>query len=217
MIDMISDLKKIRSLRDQYVPATQTVVMDRSIEDLIESGIRSSGLKVGDRIPDFSLPDICGKLVEVQALLDAGPVVLSFYRGGWCPYCNIELRALQQALPEIEGLGASVVAVSPELPNKRVTPEDDIPLTFSMLFDAGNNVAKLFGIVYELPEDLLDVYRQRGHDLEEVNGLAGADTLALPATFVVDRHGTIRLAFIDEDYAKRLSTDEILMALGKPS
>lgn len=217
MTDMISELEKIRGLRDQYVPATQTVVMDRAIDDLIASGMRDFGLKVGDRIPDFSLSDVHGKQVHVRDILKAGPMVLSFYRGSWCPYCNIELRALQHISPDVERLGGSIVAVSAELPDIRVTPEDEIPLRFPVLFDPDNDVAKRFGIVYELPEDLLDVYRQRGHGLERVNGLSGANALALPATFVVDRSGTIRLAYINEDYAKRLSTAEILVALNKLS
>ena len=217
MIDMMSELQKIRGLRDQYVPATQTSVMDRAIDNVIASGIRDSCLKTGDRIPDFSLLDSSERWVNVQALLNKGPIVLSFFRGSWCPYCNIELQALQQAGPEIAGLGASIVAVSPELPDLRVTPEDAIPLTFPLLFDSDNEVARLFGIVYEMSEELLDVYRQRGHDLETVNGLSGANTLALPATFVVDQSGTIRLAFIDEDYARRLAIEDILVALGKLS
>ncbi|WP_158937323.1 peroxiredoxin-like family protein [Burkholderia sp. S171] len=217
MIDMISELQKIRGLRDQYVPATQTCVMDRAIEDLISSEIRESSLKAGDRIPDFILPDSRGNLVNVRALLDNGPVVLSFFRGSWCPYCNIELRALQQASPQIAELGATIVAVSPEYPDMRVTPDDAIPLTFPLLFDFGNKVARLFGIVYEMPEDLLDVYRQRGHDLEIVNGSLGSNTLALPATFVIDQSRTIRLAFVDEDYSRRLAIDDILVALGKRS
>lgn len=213
MMDMNSELAKIRGLRDQYVPSAQTLVMDRAIYDLVTGGVRDLSLKAGDSIPAFILPDSRGEPVNVQDLLKSGPIVLSFYRGSWCPYCNIELRALQQAHPEMERLGASIVAVSPELPDLRLTTEADVTLTFPVLFDRGNDVAKLFGIVYELPDDLLHVYRQRGHGLETVNGASGADTLALPATFVIDQSGTICLAYVEEDYAKRLSTDEILAAL----
>jgi peroxiredoxin len=215
MIDMKLELDKIRGLRDQFVPATQTVVMDRAIDDLVASGIRQSSLKVGDRIPAFSLPNTRGEQVDVQALLQSGPIVLSFYRGSWCPYCNIELRALQQVLPEIENLGASIVAISPELPDRQIVTEKELALKFPVLTDMGNDVARRFGIVYEMPEDLLDVYRERGHELDTVNGPSGANTLALPATFVVDRSGTIRMAYIDEDYARRLSVDKVLVALSE--
>jgi peroxiredoxin len=214
---MTSELANIRALRDQFVPAAQTVVMDRAIDDLVTSGIRNSYLGVGDRVPDFSLPNIRGEQVHVRTLLLSGPIVLSFYRGSWCPYCNIELRALQQVLPEIERLGASMVAISPELPDRKVETEKENALTFPLLTDLGNDVARLFGIAYKLDEDLLHVYRERGHELETTNGPQGADTLALPATFVVDQSGTIRLAYINEDYAERLSTDEILLALEKLS
>jgi len=213
MTGMTSELAKIRALRDQFVPVTQTVVMDRAIGDLVASGIRNSCLRAGDRVPDFSLPSIRGEQVNVRTLLLSGPIVLSFYRGSWCPYCNIELRALQQVLPEIERLGASIVAISAELPDRQVETEKENALTFPVLTDRGNDVARLFGIVYELDEDLLQVYRERGHELKTANGPQGANTLALPATFVVDQSGTIRLAYINEDYAERLSTEEILHAL----
>jgi peroxiredoxin len=215
MIKMTEELEKIRGLRDRFVPVEQTAIMDRAIEDLIASGIRKSYLKIGDLVPNFTLPNTQGEPVHLQTLLEVGPVVISFYRGSWCPYCNIELRALQQALPDIERLRASILAISPELPDRQVVTEKEIALTFPVLSDVGNHVAKLFGIVYELPEDLLHVYRERGHELETVNGSPGANTLALPATFVVDKSGTVRLAYINEDYAKRLPTDDILDALGE--
>ena len=213
MTSMTSELAKIRALRDQFVPETQTVVMDRAIDDLVASGIRNSCLRIGDRVPDFNLASIRGEQVNVRTLLLSGPIVLSFYRGGWCPYCNIELRALQQVLPEIERMGASIVAISAELPDRQVATEKENGLTFPVLTDLGNDVAKRFGIVYELDDDLLQVYRERGHEIKTANGPQGANTLAQPATFVVDQSGTIRLAYINEDYAERLSTEEILHAL----
>src|SRR5471030_1755953 len=139
MTGMTLELAKIRALRDQFVPETQTVVMDRAIDDLVASGIRDACLRAGDRVPDFSLPSIRGEQVNVRTLLLSGPIVLSFYRGGWCPYCNIELRALQQVLPEIERMGASIVAISAELPDRQVATEKENGLTFPVLTDLGND------------------------------------------------------------------------------
>ena len=192
MTGMTLELAKIRALRDQFVPETQTVVMDRAIDDLVASGIRDACLRAGDRVPDFSLPSIRGEQVNVRTLLLSGPIVLGFYRGSRCPYCNIELRALQQVLPEIERLGASIVAISPELPDRQVEKEN--ALTFPVLTDLGDDVARLFGIGYELDEDLLQVYHERGHERRIANSPQGANTLALPAAFVVDQSGAIRLA-----------------------
>jgi peroxiredoxin len=110
-------------------------------------------------------------------------------------------------------LGASIVAVSPELPDRQIGTKESNQLSFPILNDVGNRVAKQFGIVYELPTDLLAVYRMLGHDLTDANGLSGATEHPLPATFVVSPTGKIRLAYIDEDYAKRLSPDDIVVAL----
>jgi peroxiredoxin len=206
-------LAKIRSLRDSFVLPEYTIVMDRAIDDLIKSEIRASALKTGESIPEFELRDTRGKPVSTRTLLARGPVVISFYRGSWCPYCTVELHGLQKALPEIEALGASIIAVSPELPERQIETRDSNKLAFPILNDVGNQVAKLFGIVYDLPADLLVVYRALGHDLADMNGTLGATELPLPATFVVDPTGKIRLAYIDEDYAKRLSPDDILAAL----
>src|ERR1700733_5213407 len=210
---MQEKLSKIRSLRDEFVPSEHTVIMDREIDDLVKTGIRASALKAGDNIPEFTLSDTQGTPRSIEVLLQRGSLVISFYRGSWCPYCNIALHALQTALPEIEALGASIVAVSPELPDRQIGTKESNQLSFPILNDVGNRVARLFGIVYELPADLLAVYRMLGHDLTDENGLSGATVHPLPATFLVSPTGKIRLAFIDEDYAKRLSPDDIVVAL----
>ena len=210
---MQAKLAKVRSLRDEFVPSQYTVVMDRAIDDLAKTGIRASALKSGDHVPEFTLSDTQGISRSVADLLPRGPLVISFYRGGWCPYCNIELRGLETALPEIEALGASIIAIAPELPDRQIAIKETHSLSFPILHDVGNRVAKMFGIVYELPADLLAVYRMLGHDLKDANGSAGSTGLPLPATYVVGTTGKILSAYINEDYSKRLSIDDIIVTL----
>ncbi len=199
--------------RNRVIPAEKLKVMDRATEELITSGLKDSALKEGDRVTDFILPDAHGAPVRLQSMLESGPVVISFYRGSWCPYCNIELRGLERALPEIKALGASLVAISPQLPDNSLSTEEKNNLTFAVLSDVGNVIARRFGIVFKLPDDLLDTYEAFNHGLADMNGEEGATELPIPATYVLDRSGVIRLAFIEEDYTKRLDPQTILEAL----
>jgi peroxiredoxin len=190
----------------------------QTISDLVASGLSASALREGDVAPDFALPDTHGHVVALKALLDRGPVVISFYRGGWCPFCNLELRGLQRILPEIVQAKASLVAISPQLPDNSLSTEEKNQLTFPVLSDVGNIVAKCFGIVFTLPTALVQANKAIGRDLGEINGEAGAVQLPMPATFVLDKSGVIRLAFVEEDWSKRLDPDivvDTLRGLGK--
>jgi len=190
----------------------------QTISDLVASGLSASALREGGVAPDFSLPDARGHVVALKTLLDRGPVVISFYRGGWCPFCNLELRGLQRVLPEIVQMGASLVAISPQLPDNSLSTQEKNQLTFPVLSDVGNIVAKRFGIVFTLPTALVEANRAIGRDLVEINGEAGAAQLPMPATFVLDKSGVIRLAFVEEDWSKRLDPDivvDTLRGLGK--
>ena len=189
------------------------LTIERAAQQLEASGIGQGAIREGDTAPDFTLADARGKSVRLQDALNDGPVVVSFYRGGWCPYCNVELRGLQRALPEIQAAGASLLAISPELPDNALTTEQKNGLSFAVLSDVGNVVAKSFGIVYTLPDELLAVYAASKHDLREINGEQGSKELPLPATFVLDRHGVVRLAYVDGDYTTRLDPDAIVEAL----
>jgi peroxiredoxin len=180
---------------------------------LIASEVSKNALKVGEQMPNFTLNDAHGKPVRLQDILQLGPVVVSFYRGGWCPYCNIELRSLQRALPQIKELGATLVAISPELPDNTISTEEKNGLTFPVLSDRGNRVAKSFGIAFKLPDYLIEAYDNFNHSLGDVNGREGAEELPIPATFVVDRTGVVRLAFVEENYYKRLDPDTIIETL----
>lgn len=206
--------KRVRN-RAYEIPPDKLAVFDAATAELRASGIKEKALKEGDKAPDFTLSDAHGRPCRLYDVLSRGPVVLSFYRGGWCPYCNIELLGLQRALPEIQGLGASLIAVSPELPDRSLSTEEKNHLTFAVLSDTGNRVARKFGIAFRLPDDLQAVYANLHHDLKQINGAEGGEELPIPATYLIDREGTIRLAFIEESYYERLDPDDIVEELKK--
>jgi len=206
--------------RNNVIPADRLAIMDHATNELVRSGARSESLMEGDQIEDFILMDAHGSPVRLQQLLSEGPVVVVFYRGGWCPYCNIELRGLQRVLPQIRKLGASLVAISPQLPDNSLSTEENNSLEFPVLSDVGNTVARRFGIVFTLPDDLLETYEVFQHGLRKLNGEDGARELPIPATFVLDRNGVIQLAYVDEDYTRRLDPELILdklQELARPS
>ena len=185
---------------------------DHDTEVLIEEGIGGDGPQVGDFTPDFELTDQLGRMVRSVALRDQGPLVISFYRGGWCPYCNVELLALERSLSRITKLGASLVAISPQLPDESMTVVEKIGLTFPVLSDVDNVVARQFGLVFALSPHLRPIYVELGADLPHYNG---TDTfeLPVPGTFVVDRDGEIVATYVNADYKQRMEPDRIIEAL----
>lgn len=188
-------------------------IMERAARDLA-ARMPEPGLKIGDQAPDFSLPNAFGRQLRLADLLAQGPVVLTFYRGVWCPYCNLQLRALQQTLPHIEQQGARLVAVTPQLPDKsrEQVAKDGYP--FEILSDLDDQVMKQYGLYFEVPVDLSELYKRLSLDLAEYNG-EGRYVLPVPATFVIDRDGVVRAAFADVDYRKRMEPAAILAALKK--
>jgi peroxiredoxin len=158
---------------------------------------------------DFILMDSHGRPVRLQSLLERGPAVISFYRGGWCPYCNIELSEFQQALPEIELLGASLVAISPELPGDALATEQKNRLTFPVLSDVGNIVAKRFGIVRKPTAQLLALYRKSQHRRE------GPSEFPIPSVFVIDQTRSIRMAYLEKDFRQHMAPAMAVGALKK--
>ncbi|MBC7867733.1 MAG: AhpC/TSA family protein [Gloeobacteraceae cyanobacterium ES-bin-316] len=183
------------------------------VEELRQSSITNNSLKVGDLAPDFILGNAIGKNISLSALLKNGPVVLTWYRGGWCPYCNIELRHLQKSLPQFQQYNAQLVALSPELPDKSLTTVEKNQLEFEVLTDYNNDVARKFGIVFKINEDLVEIYNGF-HPLDTYNGV-DTNELPIPATYIISPDFTIRYAYVEPDYRKRADPQEILKALSK--
>lgn len=193
--------------------SSETVnTMTQATSDLASSGIVDNSLKVGDKAPDFILPDATGKPVKLSELLVKGPVVINFYRGQWCPYCNLEIRAFQQLLPEFQQASAQVIAISPELPDNSISITEKHELAFPVLSDVGNTVARSYGLVFSLAESLRPLYKGFGIDIPASNG---DDTyeLPVPATYVIDSTGTIRYAYAEADYTLRAEPAEVLAAV----
>jgi peroxiredoxin len=196
-----------------FKPAAEALAtMHRATAELAASGQAGRAKKAGDEAPDFTLMDQDGVAVSLHSLLDKGPLVITFYRGAWCPYCNMELAALQAALPEITARGAQLVAISPQTAvnsRKAVTQNE---LTFPILSDPGGAVAETFGLRFALPEDLVALYKSFGNDLPTTNA-DPAWTLPMPGRFVVGTDGIIVYAEVNPDYTIRPDPSELLPVL----
>lgn len=198
------------SLKRHPGPAQDT--MKAAIDELSKTTIIEKALKTGDPIPKIQLSNAKGDFVDVQKLLQKQKLVVSFYRGGWCPYCNLELKALQNALPEIEAKGAGLIAISPELPDNSLTTVEKNQLSFEVLSDVNNQVAEAFGLVFTLPETLQELYKKFKIDLDSNQGNT-SQQLPIAATYVIGQDGIITYHFLQEDYKLRADPLEILAAI----
>jgi len=207
-----TELERFRADFMASAPPEIRAALARADLDLAASDLVGRALKAGDAAPDFALPEAHGGTVRLAALLTEGPAVVSFYRGGWCPYCSLELRALQQALPEIRRRGGTLAALSPETRGQSFATVARNGLTFPVLSDPGAATAAAFGLVFDLANELRPIFTHFGHALPDRNG-DDSWRLPIPATYVVDRQGTIALAFLDVDYSRRLEPAEIIAAV----
>ena len=194
----------------QNAPVAVQEAFTAQIEELRATGIEDRVLPVGAELPDLVLPDASG---TPRRLREFGPAVLVFYRGGWCPYCNLQLRAWQQRLAELSARGLALVAISPQQPDASLDTAEKNALAFPVLSDSAGLAGAAFGVSFTLPEALADIYRGFGNDLAVLNGPAGW-RLPVPATFVVGADGRIVFAKADADYRTRVEPDEALAALG---
>ncbi len=205
-------LKSMSDASATRLSAERKAIMEKAIDDLRKSDLVKKLPKEGDKATDFTLKNIHGKNIKLSTLLRRGPVILSFYRGGWCPYCNAQLRAYQEKLPSFKQLGAQLVALSPETPDSGVTTAEKDGLKFEVLSDTNNKIAKSYGLVFKLPTDLQKVYKEFGIDLEKNQGNSDWE-LPVPATFLIGKDRTIHFVFADLDYKKRAEPDDILLAI----
>lgn len=198
-------------LNGVFDPSTR-VVYERLIAWLRQGPVGRSAIREGDQFPDFMLPDHQGRLVTAVELLSQGPLVLSYFRGDWCPYCGLEMAAIEQLRAEIEAAGAQIVGVTPETYDFPKLAVESNRLGYRLLSDMDNGLALLLGLMFRLPQEVIETYRRRGLDLAARHGNDGW-MLPVPGSFVIDRNGVVRLAFVDPDYRVRLEPAALLDAL----
>lgn len=207
-------LEKLDARKTEWAQSASTErkqVYAAGIQAVIESGILETAKNVGDQAPDFQLKNALGKEVSLSDYLAKGPVVLTWYRGGWCPYCNLTLRQLQQELPAFKTAGATLLALTPELPDKSISTAEKHELEFEVLSDIGNVVARDYGIVFKLTPEVADIY-QNSFDMEAYNGDDSYE-LPLAATYIIQQDGTISYAYLDAEYRNRAEPADISAAL----
>ena len=184
---------------------------NQGVEEVRSSGVLDKAINVGDYAPEFELLNAIGNQVKLYDELQKGPVVLVWYRGGWCPYCNLQLQHIQMKLAEIHQAGGQVIAISPELPDKTMTTKERHSLQFQVLSDANNEVADRYKLAYTVPNYVVDHY-----DLSsKLNTHNGNDENRLPlaVTYVIAKNGVVEYAFLDADYKNRATPEEIITVL----
>ena len=195
------------------VPSERQAIMQRHIDQLRRSAIAHTMLKVGDRAPTVALKNARGETIDVTMLRKKGPVIVTFYRGGWCPYCNLELKSYQEILPEIAAAALRWSRLVPRSLTTRFRLRKKNALAFEVLSDVGQKVGRAFGLVYEFTEELKSAYNGFNLDIPARNGTPGEWALPVSATYVIDRSGSIVYAYTDVDYRDRANPRDVLNVL----
>lgn len=204
---------QLKAAAAERLPAEVNEVFDRSIEDFLAEGIPAGAVKAGDHLESFTLDDATGTAVSLDQLVADGPAVIVFYRGGWCPYCNLALRTYQrELLPELDTAGVRLVAISPQSPDQSLSTVEKAELAFTVLSDPGSRVARSIGIAFQQADEVLAAQRQLGLDLTKVN-TDGSTWLPRPTVLIVDQDRTVRFVDVQPDYTARTEVPDILAAL----
>ncbi len=202
-----SELDEIKTNFARKADDNKKRAYKEGIESVEKSGIVKTAKQVGDEAPGFTLNNALGKPVSLSEYLKRGKVVLTWYRGGWCPYCNLTLRALQEELSNFKAQGASLIALTPELPDESISTSEKHDLTFEVLSDVGNEIAKKYGVVFQLTDEVAEMYNQ-SFELNKHNG-DKSNELPLAATYIINEKGEIVYAFLDADYRNRSEPSEL--------
>ena len=211
-MSLTEDLEAQRQTSLKNATPGFTSLVEEMLNELRDQGIWRNVPKVGDAAPDFTLPSATGGSLRLRDQLARGPIILAFYRGGWCPYCNLQLRAYQREMTRIRELNGSLLAISPQTPDNSLDTAQKNTLAFDVVSDVGSHVAKAYGLAFQMPDELQCIYESRNINLPKFNG--GDDwTLPIPATFLVNREGRIVLSHVDVDYRTRLDPEDVIAAL----
>ena len=186
--------------------------IESGVDDVISSGA-APGLAVGEAAPGFSLNDAVGNRVVLAELLTEGPVVVTFYRGEWCPYCNLQLRALQEVLPDIISAGATLVAISPQAPDHGMTMTEKHDLAFPVLSDVDQTVSEAYKVRFDVTGELEDLQVNVFQSDPAAQNANGQRTLPVPSTFIIDRDGTVKFASVNADWRVRVEPADVIAAL----
>ncbi|MDU0330383.1 MULTISPECIES: peroxiredoxin-like family protein [Paenibacillus] len=207
--------QELEQMRQEYVansPADVYNEINRLITEQQQAG-QAFGLEVGQKAKDFTLNNTLGQPVNLYDELAKGPVVLTFYRGGWCPFCNMQLRSYQKVLPQIEAIGGQLIAVSPQSPDNTLTQKEKEELEFQVLSDTNGLVAAAYNILYDVPDYIKDIFLNKFNlDLAEYNA-TNRWILPITSTFMIDESGIVRSAYVEPDYMKRPDPEDILERL----
>ena len=211
MNTLASQLEEKAGQSRSRMPGPMLETFKKGIDSVRATGIEKSAKQVGDDAIDAELVGWDGNSVTLSEIWKKGPIVLMWYRGGWCPYCSIQLRAMQKSMDELEDAGATLVVLTPELPEKAKATAEANDLSMVALHDKDSAVAKEYGIVFQLPQTIVPAYRDR-IKLPEFNGNSNME-LPLAATYVINNEGKITYAFLDADYKKRAEPSEVIQAV----
>ena len=208
-MDLHKELGAVAQMVREKTPPHVMPTIEATTKRLKESGLEEHALQTGQTMPDFELPDATGEIIRSAQLRSQGPLLIMFYRGGWCPFCNLALRAFQERNAEIKTRGVTLLAISPQTPDHSLTLQEKHSLQFSVLSDAGNKVARQFGIVFALDPGLKTVQEQFGVDIPAYNGDRTFE-LPVPATFLVSTDGKVLKSYVEADYMQRLDPETAL-------
>jgi peroxiredoxin len=203
-------IEKMKKKKSSWTDAEIKLMKDES--DQLAKALPNPGIQVGEKAPSFSLTNSQGKKVTLESELAKGPVVLVFYRGAWCPYCNMQLRALKKNLPAFKKHNAQLVTITPQTPDKSEAQFKKEGYPFEVLSDLNNKVMKDYKLYFEPSSELVAVYKKHGLDLEGFNG-DGRTGLPVPGTFVIDQSGIVRAMKAQTDYKIRMEPADIIKAL----
>lgn len=209
--------QRLKATAAERLPAEVVDVFDRSIKTFLDAGVPADAVKVGDKLDTFTLDDATGRAVTLEQIIQDGPAVVVFYRGGWCPYCNLALRAYQnELLPQLPAFNARLVAISPQPPDESLSTAEKAGLAFTVLSDPGARLARRIGIAFQQPDEVLAAQRQLGLDLAAVNA-EHSTALPRPTVLIINQDHTVRFVDVQPDYTARTEVADILTALAELS